>query len=301
MRTTTSILITTTFLLLLSTFASAWPWPRFLPEMDAIIVRRQDADSSSQSSKPAATPTPTPTSGTAKVTGSNTITTGPSQTGTNSQTGSKTGSATGSGSASGSGTKTSSSSKNTKTNKTSYDPKLPVGAITMLQPPATAAFPIYKIGDYITFGFNYTNVLATPTALNVLASCDRNKETYTIAVNATIKAGQTGQVVWDTNGYATNTSPLPLVEATYTVIIYDAEGSANDASNRPGYLAPYTGTKFGIYEKKDYGDDIGPIQCATCSGALSSIERSALTFVFGMGLATVLGFTWFVNGLDVVW
>jgi hypothetical protein len=44
MRTSTSqnLLLYTTFILLLSTFAAAWPWPRFLPEIDALIVRRQD-------------------------------------------------------------------------------------------------------------------------------------------------------------------------------------------------------------------------------------------------------------------
>lgn len=163
----------------------------------------------------------------------------------------------------------------------------------MLTPAATILTPIYKIGDFVTFGFNYTSLSATPTALNVIATCKANSQTYTVAMN---QSAANPEVVWDTAVRATNVSPL-LTEI-YTLIIYDADGTPTEAA-QAGYLAPYN-MVFGMYEKKPYADE-GSIKCATCSGALSSLERSALSFVFGMGLATVLGFTWFVSGLDVVW
>jgi len=164
----------------------------------------------------------------------------------------------------------------------------------MLTPAATVMTPIYKIGDYVTFGFNYTSLSVTPTALNILATCTANSQTYTIATNHT---ADNGEVVWDTA--VSSSGAPPLLTEKYTLIIYDVDGTATDVA-QAGYLAPYKGLVFGMYDKKPYSDE-GSIKCATCSGALSSLERSALSFVFGMGLATVLGFTWFVSGLDVIW
>ena len=40
--------------------------------------------------------------------------------------------------------------------------------------------------------------------------------------------------------------------------------------------------------------------CATCSGALSDMERQTLKFVFGMCAITVLSFTWFAGGCGVL-
>lgn len=37
-------------------------------------------------------------------------------------------------------------------------------------------------------------------------------------------------------------------------------------------------------------------KCATCSGALSDMERQTLKFVLGMCTITVLSFTWFAGG-----
>lgn len=192
----------------------------------------------------------------------------------------------------------SSNSKSTATKKhTSYDARLPAGGISLITPAATAAFPIYKIGDYVTFGFTYTSLKATPTALNIMATCTDNKEMYTIAMNQTVKAKGDGLVVWDTDGYETKSAPL--VMATYTLIIYDSDGSATDVAEA-GYLAPFQ-TAFGMYATQPYEAGDGTIQCATCSGAFGSMERSALGFAVGMSVLTVLTFGWFVNGLDVIW
>lgn len=40
-------------------------------------------------------------------------------------------------------------------------------------------------------------------------------------------------------------------------------------------------------------------KCATCSGALSDMERQTLKFVLGMCTITVLSFTWFAGGFGV--
>lgn len=122
---------------------------------------------------------------------------------------------------------------------------------------------------------------------------------YTIAMNQTVNAtATTQQALWDTNGY--ETSSAPLVSATYTLIMYDSDGIQSDVPEA-GYLAPFTNFAFGMYTRQQYQDDDGPIKCITCSGALSSLERNALRFVFGMGIITVLTFTWFLNGLDIIW
>ncbi|KFZ18193.1 hypothetical protein V502_04219 [Pseudogymnoascus sp. VKM F-4520 (FW-2644)] len=273
MRSTTSFLIYATFLVLLSTFTAAWPWPSFFPEIDSLIVRADDNQSSSE----------TPSETNSKAT----------QTPSSGQKGSSTVSPT-----KGSST----SAKSTKSTKsathTSYDARLPAGGITLLSPASTSALPIFKIGDKATFGFNFTSLSATPTALNILATCTLNQALYTIAMNQTINStATTQQAIWDSNADA---SSSPLVVATYTLIIYDSDGSESDVPEA-GYLAPFKSYAFGMYNPQDYTDDAGGVPCISCSGAFGSLERNALGFMFGMSIITVLTFTWFVNGLDVIW
>ena len=45
--------------------------------------------------------------------------------------------------------------------------------------------------------------------------------------------------------------------------------------------------------------EIDSFVCATCSGALSDMERQTLSFMLGMVMVTILSFTWFVGGLEV--
>ena len=174
------------------------------------------------------------------------------------------------------------------------------GGITVLSPVSTSGLPIFKIGGKATFGFNFTDLSATPTALNIMATCTLNEAMYTIAMNQTINStATTQQAVWDSNGY--ETSSAPLVVATYTLIIYDSDGTETDVAEA-GYLAPFNSFEFGMYNRQDYADDAGSsIPCISCSGAFGSLERNALGFAFGMSIITVLTFTWFVNGLNVIW
>jgi hypothetical protein len=164
--------------------------------------------------------------------------------------------------------------------------------------PAATTTTYFKIGDYVTFAWNYTSLLATPTAVNVMATCTANNVLYPIAVNQTV-GNSTGAVTWDTGSYQATAVGNPLLTQTYTLIIYDAASSIS-ATSQPGYLAVYNSYTFGMYSPQPYVP-LSEWTCPTCSGALSDMERRALGLMFGMTIVTVMSFTWFVSGLGVVW
>lgn len=169
----------------------------------------------------------------------------------------------------------------------------------MLTPAATIGEQYYKIGDFVTFGWNYTSLLATPTAIDILASCSANKQIYTIAVNQSISNSTQG-VTWDTSSYQADNPSAPLLTEMYTLIIYDAASSISDPA-QPGYLAAFNQFTFGMYTPQPYqGLDQGYV-CATCSGGLSEMERNAIGFMLCMCAITVLSFSWFVGGIDIIW
>lgn len=164
--------------------------------------------------------------------------------------------------------------------------------------PAAASTTYFKIGDYITFAWNYTSLEATPTAVNIMATCKANAQLYTIATNQTV-TNSVQAVTWDTSGYQATAVTNPLLTQTYTLIIYDAESSIS-ATPEPGYLSVYSQYSFGMYVPQPYAP-LNDWVCATCSGALSDMERQAMRLMLAMGVVTVLSFTWFVTGLDVIW
>lgn len=104
--------------------------------------------------------------------------------GTNTRSG--TGKATGTGST---GSKKSGSA--TKT----FDARLPAGGVSMITPNALTT-KYYKIQDYITFAWNYTSLSVTPSAIDIMASCSKNQETYTLAMNVSVQ--ETQSFTWDT-------------------------------------------------------------------------------------------------------
>ena len=78
----------------------------------------------------------------------------------------------------------------------------------MVTPDVFAAYPLYKIGDTITFEWNYTGLIVSPSAINVVAYCSQNAHDFTITGNAS--AAMT-KVYWDTHEYmATATDQLPV-------------------------------------------------------------------------------------------
>ncbi|KAI9646687.1 hypothetical protein NHQ30_004684 [Ciborinia camelliae] len=298
MRAQRSFQLCSIILLCFSTFAAAWPWPRWLPEMDSLIVARADASSSSSATASATATTAPKTTTTATETGSDSSTDSKSAT----KTSSGTDKATTSGSKTTSGSSKSGSSNSTSSsrsgNSTSYDATYPAGGISLLTPAATST-AYFKIGDYVTFVWNYTSLEATPTAVNVMATCKANAQLYTIAMNQTVPSNATQAVTWDTGAYQSTAVGNPLLTETYTLIIYDAQSSITAASE-PGYLSVYDTYAFGMYAPQPY-TPLTDWVCATCSGALSDMEKKALKLMFGMGVVTVLSFTWFVTGLGVIW
>lgn len=116
----------------------------------------------------------------------------------------------------------------------------------MVTPGALAGSQFYKVGDYVTFAWNYTSLSVTPSALDILASCTANQATYTIAVNQS--ADQT-QVVWDTKN--TPSGQVPFLTEKYTLLIYDAESSVS-ATPRAGYLSVFNSFTFGMYTPQPY-------------------------------------------------
>jgi hypothetical protein len=292
MRTSRSTLLYSV-ILLLPTFTAAWPWPKFLPDLDSLIVQRDNTNSTSSKycyeqkrdhthSSLSDPSTPAPGSATATSGAQQTLTSG-----TMSITAAPTVSSS----------SADSSSIPTVTDKTVYDPQLPAGGISMMTPALSSGSQFYRIGDYVTFGWNYTSLLATPTAIDILASCSANNQLYTVAMNQSVSPS--GAATWDTGGYQA-TATVPLLTEKYTLFIYDADSSISAAA-QAGYLAPFNALQFGMYLPQAYTPLNDGFQCATCSGALSDMERQALGFMLGMIGITVLSFTWFVRGLDVIW
>lgn len=116
----------------------------------------------------------------------------------------------------------------------------------MITPAPNSPTEYYKIGDKVEFAWNYTALLASPTAINILASCSANQATYTISNNATFQTS--ARVTWDT---AKETGPPSLLTEMYTLIIFDAD-TAITAVPKPGHLALYNQNRFGMYLSQPY-------------------------------------------------
>ena len=134
------------------------------------------------------------------------------------------------------------------TQVTAVDPRLPPGGIEMVTPAAIAPAVYYKIGDYVTFAWNYTSLSVTPSAIDVMASCSVNNQLYTISLNQSVQP--TGAVTWDTGEYQ-STATIPLLTETYTLVIYDANQDVS-ATPQAGYLAVQDQWTFGMYTPQPY-------------------------------------------------
>lgn len=268
-------------------------WPRWLPDVDALVVRQNDESSTAPAAtetaaaRTGATATPAATAtGTAeetktdgaKTTNLNTAK-GSSETGTETGTGAKTGTKTGT----------------SKSKSTAFDETDPQGSVVMITPAATAqSINLYKIGDYITWGWNYTNLQATPTAIDVLVSCSSMAQTWTLTQNMSF--AQPASFTWDSSVQKTDAS-APLRNDEYTLIIYDAESSVS-ATAAPGYLGVSNSFKFGMYLGQAY-TPLNEWNCDVCSSAVPALDSKAIGMAVGMSMVTVASFTWFVTGLGM--
>jgi len=166
----------------------------------------------------------------------------------------------------------------------------------MLTPAATLGSQLYKIGGNITWAWNYTSLLATPTAIDVLVTIS-STQVWTLTQN--MSYSPTGAYTWDTNEYAATAVGTPLLTDQYTLVIYDAQSNPT-AQGEAGYLGVFNSFQFGMYTPKPY-TPIDDWTCVTCSsGALSETERRVLGFALTMSVVTVLSFTWFVTGFGAM-
>jgi hypothetical protein len=161
----------------------------------------------------------------------------------------------------------------------------------MVTPAATLGTQLYKIGDHVTWGWNYTNLQGTPTAINVMVSCAKASQTWTLTSNMTFATA--GSYVWDTKEQATAVQS-PLLTEQYTLYIFDAESSVS-ATPEAGYLGAFSQFTFGMYAPQPY-TPLNEWNCATCSAAMSETDRRVLGFALSMSVITFLSFTWFVTG-----
>ncbi|KJZ76049.1 hypothetical protein HIM_04505 [Hirsutella minnesotensis 3608] len=179
--------------------------------------------------------------------------------------------------------------------RTPFDNGLPPGGVNILTPaPLAEPTPLYKIRDNITWSWNYTSLEGTPTAVDVLVSCSTATKTWTLTTNMTFETSV--NYVWDTKKQADSVEN-PLLNALYTLIVKDSDTSITSAPE-PGYLAPWSGFKFGLYTGKT------PVpfkdwKCVGCSDAASLLNRQALGLAVTMSLISFFSFTWFVVGLGL--
>jgi len=178
-----------------------------------------------------------------------------------------------------SGTAKPSASKSAKPK--SYDPRLPAGGISMITPAPMAGPQYYKIGEWVTLAWNYTSLSVTPSAIDVLATCTANQQTYTLAVNQSVEA--TGMVLWDTGAYQ-ESAGVPLLTEKYTLIIYDSDSSVS-AMPQAGYLGVYNQFTFGMYTPQPYVK-WKDFKCANCNpnaglSAFDSLTLKALLITSG--------------------
>lgn len=273
--------------LLLGVLSSAWQWDGLVKRGGALDRRAAstttDTSTTGSSATDAATTGASTTSGSSS-TGTNTdaTTTGTGQTATGTSTGNST------------STNTKTKTKTTATSSISIDPAAGAGGISMITPAATST-TYFKVGYNATFVWNYTSLSVTPSAIDVVASCSLNSQTYTLTQNMSVDP--TGTFIWDTDKYQASQT-MSLLTATYTLFVYDANKSLDDTAEA-GYLSGSIGYSFGMYRPESY-TPLNEFKCATCSGAISDIQRQGLKFAVGMALITILSFTWFIGGAGLL-
>ena len=112
--------------------------------------------------------------------------------------------------------------------------------------PAAQTTTYYKIGTKVTLAWNYTSLLAPPSAIDVVAYWSQN--TYTLTQNASVAATPT--IVWDTKQYENQENALQ--NGFYTLAVFDAKAGIT-AAPQPGHLSPYgNNAQFGLYATQSY-------------------------------------------------
>jgi hypothetical protein len=185
--------------------------------------------------------------------------------------------------------------KSSEPTHTQFAADLPAGGVEMLTPTAIAASTaLYKIGDHVTWGWNYTSLLGKPDHIDILISCATASETWTLASNVSFETSV--DFVWDTRKEE-NDPEQPLLTELYTLIVKDSEAEISD-SPEPGYLGVYSGFTFGLYARQSY-TALPDWECTGCNAAAPGFNGQAVGLALIMSLISVLSFTWFVTGLGL--
>ncbi|PTB35383.1 uncharacterized protein TrAFT101_011259 [Trichoderma asperellum] len=265
-------------------------WPGWLPDIDALVVR---ANADSKEGNTALPTGATGGGGEGANTAEPTQPPNSKQTQTSGSNDSKTGDNKGSKTDSKNDHKTTSKKKGPT--HTTFDPESPPGNVVLQTPGVFAAgAPLYRIGDYVTWGWNYTNLLGTPTAIDVLIGCSAVSETWTLTSNMTFKTSVA--YTWNSSVQATDVSQ-PLSNNMYTLIVKDSDSAVTQIPD-PGYLGTFSSYTFGLYTSQPYVD-YDKWTCDACNAALAKFDHHVLGFAITMGMVTVLSFTWFVSGVDL--
>lgn len=132
------------------------------------------------------------------------------------------------------------------------------GGLTITQPPQTA-ISFFKIApdNFITFAWNFTSVLVTPTHLTVSAVCE-NGNTYPVGPTNGIIPGTATSVVWNPYSWDQANPSTPLAQASYTLNIWDDRGP--NPPRQGGYLQPNSALIFALYTPQPYT----PLNSGTC-------------------------------------
>ncbi|KIW58974.1 hypothetical protein PV05_03462 [Exophiala xenobiotica] len=272
-------------------FTSAWPWPGSSDsDSNALVLRRQEQKASETAAQTAAASTGDAAATTAAASDSASDSASASASASDSESASA--SITSASGTEGSGSK--SGTKTTATKTTAIDPRLPPGGISLITPAATDGIQFYRVGENVTFQWNYTSLSVTPSAIDVLASCSLNQATYTISANMSVEP--TGAITWDTGNFP-EAITSPFAVASYTLIVHDAASDITDVPSA-GYLGAYNQYVFGMYTGQAY-TPLNEFKCATCNGAFSVHEKQVFGVVLMTAAITVMSFTWFANGFGV--
>ncbi|KAG8219352.1 hypothetical protein J3R82DRAFT_267 [Butyriboletus roseoflavus] len=165
------------------------------------------------------------------------------------------------------------------------------GEIVFTQPPLQST-SFYKIapGEYVTFGWNFSYLAYTPTAITVSAACE-NGNTYPVGPTDGVIAGDAQSIVWYPYGYQTANPSLPLAQASYTLLIFGSDGPK--AIPTPGYLEPNNQLQFALYTPQAYTPLASGWQCAGCGGALEQFKAHPASIALFTTLLVIFlsGFT----------
>ncbi|RDA93342.1 hypothetical protein CP533_0322 [Ophiocordyceps camponoti-saundersi (nom. inval.)] len=183
-----------------------------------------------------------------------------------------------------------------KATHTDFPPDAPPGGVNMLTPQSNIQPTVlYRIRETVTWGWNYTSLLATPTAIDVMISCSVAAETWTLTRNMSFATSVL--YVWDTNEQADSVEK-PLLTQMYTLIVKDSDADIN-APPQPGYLGTVKNFfNFGLYAGQPY-TPYSDWKCTGCSGAAALFDHQAVRLALIMSSLTVFSFTWFVAGLEL--